>query len=131
MIWIVLILITFVILGQMVRSKAERLRAEEGTQVFRGSLAEALKRPHIIVLVGISGEMANPDEVHQRLAIEDAIEKRKLGTVADAGSGDGAMHMLVVAAGGDADRCAAGAREVLGSLGLLERSRIEVRGGTP
>ena len=127
MIWIVLVLIIFIALGQYVRGKAERLRAEDGNQSFRGSLAEAMRRPHVVVLIGISGPMANPDEVHQRLAIEDEIEKRKLGNVADAGSENGAMHMLVVAAQGDAQRCADGISEILGSLQLLGRSRIDVR----
>jgi len=126
-IWIVLILVVAIALGYWVRGKAERLRAEEGSETFRGSLAEAMKRPHVVVVIGISGAMANPEEVHQRLAIEDEIEKRKLGTVADAGSENGAMSLLVVAAQGDAERCAAGIHEILSSAGLLEHSRLEVR----
>jgi len=125
--WIVLVLVAALALGYYVRGKAERLRAEAGAEVFRGSLKEALRRPHVIVLIAIAGKIANPEEVHQRLAIEDEIERRKLGSVADAGSEDGAMNLLVVAAQGDADRCAAGINEILSSLGLLERSRLDIR----
>jgi len=126
-IWIVLILVLSLIFGYYVRGKAERLRAEAGSELFRGSVKEALRRPNVVVLIGISGKTANPEEVHQRLAIEDEIERRKLGNVADAGSEDGAMNLLVVAANGDADRCAAGINEILSSLGLLERSRLDIR----
>jgi len=121
------LLVVALAFGYYVRGKAERLRAEAGAEVFRGSLKEALRRPHVIVLIAISGKIANPEEVHQRLAIEDEIERRKLGSVADAGSEDGAMNLLVVAAQGDADRCAAGINEILSSLGLLERSRLDIR----
>ena len=129
MLWIVIVLVLSLIFGYYVRGKAERLRAEAGSELFRGSLKEALRRPHVIVLIAISGKIANPEEVHQRLAIEDEIERRKLGSVADAGSEDGAMNLLVVAAQGDAERCAAGIREILSSLGLTERSRLDIRKG--
>ncbi len=126
MLWILILLVLMVIFGTYVRPKAAQLRAEEGVETFRGSVAAAKRRPHVVVRIPISGDMANPEEVHVRLALEDEIERRKLGSVADAGSGKGQMHILVVAAGGDVQRAADGIRDVLASVQLADRANIEV-----
>jgi hypothetical protein len=70
-------LIAFVIFGLYVRREAERIRAED-------------LRPRVIVKLKLAGHgMATPDELHLRQAVEDEIEKRGIGTVADTGSGEG------------------------------------------
>lgn len=128
MLWILLVLVLMVIFGTYVRRKAAQLRAEEGTEIFRGSVSEAKRRPHVVVRIPISGTMANPEEMHVRLAIEDEIERRKIGSVADAGSAKGEMHLLVVAAGGDAPRAAEGIRDVLASVGLADKAHLDILG---
>ncbi len=110
MLWILIPLIAFIIFGHSVRKKAERLRAEEA-------------RPHVRVSIRLAGEgMAMREEIELRNAIEDAIVKRGIGTVDDAGSGGGMMHLQVVVA--DAERGAAEIREVLAERGLSERATV-------
>jgi hypothetical protein len=127
-IWIIVPLLLFVVFGHYVRRKAERLRAEEGAEVVRGSISQALQRPHVVVAIKLAGEgMATPDELHSRQALEDEIEWRGIGKVADAGSGKGVMHVIVVTA--DPERSALQVRELLATAGLLESA--EVRAVTP
>lgn len=125
MLWIVIVLAVAIAFGQYVRRQAEKLRAEEGNPLFRGSAAEARQRPHVVVKIAIKGNIASRDEVHKRMGIEDEIERQKIGAVADAGSGKGEMHLLVVAAGGDSARTAEAIRDLLAAAGMLERSTIE------
>lgn len=128
MLWIIVPMLVLIAFGHYVRKKAERLRAEEGTELVRGSLEEMLKRPHVVVAIKLAGEgMATREELHERQAIEDQIEQRGIGKVADAGSGKGVMHLHVVAA--DAGRAAEEIRGLLAAAGLLEKT--EVRAVTP
>lgn len=70
-------LIAFVIFGLYVRREAERIRAED-------------VRPRVVVKLKLAGSgMATPDEVHQRQALEADIETRGIGSITDAGSGEG------------------------------------------
>ena len=70
-------LLALVVFGLYVRREAERIRA--------GDL-----RPRVIVKLKLAGGgMATPDEVHLRRMIEDEIEKRGIGVIADTGSGEG------------------------------------------
>ncbi|HEV2720545.1 MAG TPA: hypothetical protein VG323_11045 [Thermoanaerobaculia bacterium] len=110
MLWILIPLIAFIIFGHFVRKKAERLRAEEA-------------RPHVRVSIRLAGEgMAMREEIEIRNAIEDEIVKRGIGTVDDAGSGGGVMHLQVVVA--DAARAAAEIREILAAAGVLDRATV-------
>ena len=110
MLWILLPLIAFIIFGHYVHKKAERLRAAEA-------------RPRLLVSIKLAGKgMAIREELHLRNAIEDEIVKRAIGTVNDAGSGGGVMHLQVVVA--DAERAAAEIREVLASVGVLDRATV-------
>jgi len=70
-------LIAFVLFGLYVRREAERIRAED-------------LRPRVVVKLKLAGDgMATPAEVHTRQTIEDEIEKRGIGSIADTGSGEG------------------------------------------
>jgi hypothetical protein len=76
-IWILIPLLALVIFGLYVRREAERIRAED-------------LRPRILVKVKLAGDgMATPSELHERQALEAEIEKRGIGTIVDAGSGEG------------------------------------------
>jgi hypothetical protein len=76
-IWIMVPLIAFVLFGLYVRREAERIRAED-------------LRPRIVVKLKLAGDgMARPAEVQTRRTIEDEIEKRGIGAIADTGSGEG------------------------------------------
>ncbi|HYU24505.1 MAG TPA: hypothetical protein VEO74_04835 [Thermoanaerobaculia bacterium] len=115
MLWILVPLVLFIIFGRYVRKKAERLRAEE-------------TRPRVLVSIALEGKgMAIREELRLRNAIEDEIEKRSIGTVDDAGSGQGVMHLQVVVA--DAERAAADIRDVLAAAGVLERSEVRATAG--
>ena len=110
MLWIVIPLILFIIFGHYVHKKAERLRAEEA-------------RPRVMVSIKLAGEgMAMREELQLRNAVEDEIVKRGIGTVDDAGSGGGVMHLQVVVA--DVERAEAEIREVLAGAGVLERATV-------
>jgi hypothetical protein len=70
-------LIAFVLFGLYVRREAERIRAED-------------LRPRIVIKLKLAGDgMATPAEVQVRRTIEDEIEKRAIGSIADTGSGEG------------------------------------------
>ncbi len=70
-------LLALVVFGLYVRREAERIRAED-------------LRPRVMVKLKLAGEgMATPGEVHLRRMIEDAIETRGIGAIADTGSGEG------------------------------------------
>ncbi len=70
-------LLALVVFGLYVRREAERIRAED-------------LRPRVMVKLKLAGEgMATPGEVHVRRTIEDEIEARGIGAIADTGSGEG------------------------------------------
>jgi succinyl-CoA synthetase alpha subunit len=122
-IWIILPLIAFVLFGLYVRREAERLRAEDGT-IVRGRVKDLADRPQVIVKLKLAGKgMATLAELHVRQEIEDAIEQRGIGAVADAGSGKGWADVRVVVA--DPDTAAEKIRELLGERGLLETAVVE------
>jgi len=99
-------LIAFVIFGLYVRREAERIRAED-------------LRPRVIVKLKLAGEgMATPDELHLRQAVEDEIEKRGIGTIADTGSGEGWATIQVAVT--DTELAPGQIRELLRELGSFE-----------
>lgn len=113
MIWIVVPLLALVIFGLYVRREAERIRAED-------------LRPRLLVKLKLAGDgMATPTEVHQRQALEAEIEKRGIGSIVDAGSGEGWATLQV----GVVDPSAAPGqiRELLRQQGLLDRSEISAK----
>jgi hypothetical protein len=111
MIWIIVPLLVLVIFGLYVRRKAERIRAED----LRSSIDIKLK---------LAGDgMATPDELHERHQLEDEIEKRGIGSIVDAGSGEG-WAMLHVAVE-DPATAAEQVRKILKERGLLDRAEIK------
>lgn len=110
MIWILVPLLVLVIFGLYVRREAERIRAED-------------LRPRILVKLKLAGDgMATPAELHERQALEAEIEKRGIGTIVDAGSGEG-WETLQVAV--DVPNAAAEEiRNLLRELDLLDRAEI-------
>ena len=83
MIWVMVPLLAFVLFGLYVRREAERLRAEDS-------------RPRLIVKLKLAGSgMASREELRMRQMIEDDIEKRGIGSIADTGSGEGWAHIQV------------------------------------
>jgi len=109
-IWILIPLLALVIFGLYVRREAERIRAED-------------LRPRIIVKLKLAGDgMATPAELHERQALEAEIEKRGIGTIVDAGSGDGwaTMQVGVVDPSVAPDQL----RELLRDRGLFDRAEI-------
>jgi len=122
MIWIMLPLLAFVFFGLYVRREAERIRAEDGT-IVRGRVKNFDELPHVVVRLKLAGtRMATPVELHVRQSIEDEIEQRGIGTVADAGSGKGWAHVNVVVA--DPAQAAEKIRELLRDRGLLDSAEV-------
>ena len=110
MIWIVVPLIALVIFGLYVRREAERIRAED-------------LRPRLLVKLKLAGDgMATPAELHQRQALESAIETRGIGSIVDAGSGEGWATLQVSVV--DPPNAAERIRELLREQGLIERAEI-------
>ncbi|HEV7429236.1 MAG TPA: hypothetical protein VGQ46_23015 [Thermoanaerobaculia bacterium] len=110
MIWILVPLLALVIFGLYVRREAERIRAED-------------LRPRITVRLKLAGDgMATPSEIHERRALEAEIEKRGIGAIVDAASGEGWATLQVVAEHPDA--AAAQLRDLLRNRGLLDRAEI-------
>ena len=117
-------LVAFVLFGLYVRREAERLRAEDGLEVVRGRMKDVAGRPHVVVRLKLAGNgMATREELHLRQAIEDEIEQRRIGSIADASSGKGFANVYVVVA--DPGDATAQIREVLRERGVLDRAVIE------
>lgn len=111
MIWIMVPLIAFVLFGLYVRREAERIRAED-------------LRPRIIVKLKLAGEgMATPAEVQTRRTIEDEIEKRGIGSIADTGSGEGWATIQVAVV--DPTVATEQIRGLLREKGLLAKAVVE------
>jgi len=109
-IWIMVPLIAFVLFGLYVRREAERIRAED-------------LRPRIVVKLKLAGDgMATPAEVENRRTIEDEIEKRGIGSIADTGSGEGWATIQVAVV--DPTVATEQIRGLLGENGLLESAEI-------
>ena len=122
MIWIMLPLLAFVFFGLYVRREADRIRAEDGT-IVRGRVKNFDELPHVVVRLKLAGSrMATPTELHVRQAIEDEIEQRGIGSIADAGSGKGWAHVNVVVA--DPAESAAKIRVLLSDRGLLDSAEV-------
>jgi hypothetical protein len=103
-IWIVVPLLLLVIFGLYVRREAERIRAED-------------LRPRLLVKLKLAGGgMATPEELHQRQALEAEIEKRGIGAIVDAGSGEGWATLQVGVV--DPSNAAEQIRELLREQGL-------------
>jgi hypothetical protein len=104
-------LIAFVLFGLYVRREAERIRAED-------------LRPRIIVKLKLAGEgMATPAEVQTRRTIEDEIEKRGIGSIADTGSGEGWATIQVAVV--DPTVATEQIRGLLREKGLLAKAVVE------
>jgi hypothetical protein len=113
-IWILVPLLLLVIFGLYVRREAERIRAAD-------------LRPRITVKLKLAGDgMATPAELHERQALEAEIEKREIGTIVDAGSGDGWATLQV----GVVDPIVAveQVRNLLREQGLLDRAEVKSEG---
>ncbi len=122
MIWILLPLLAFVFFGLYVRREAERIRAEDGT-IVRGRVKNFAELPHVVVRLKLAGtRMATPTELHVRQSIEDEIEQRGIGSIADAGSGKGWAYVNVVVT--DPAGAAEKIRELLGDRGLLDSAEV-------
>jgi hypothetical protein len=109
-IWILVPLLALVIFGLYVRREAERIRAED-------------LRPRIAVRLKLAGDgMATPAELHERQALEADIEKRGIGAIVDAASGEGwaTLQMGV----DDPNVAAEQLRNLLQELGLIDRAEI-------
>jgi len=106
-IWIVAPLLILVIFGLYVRREAERIRAED-------------LRPRLLVKLKLAGDgMATPAELHQRQALEAEIEKRGIGSIVDAGSGEGWATLQVGVV--DLARAEKQIRELVGESAVIER----------
>jgi hypothetical protein len=117
-IWIMLPLLALVIFGLYVRREAERIRAEDAKAAERKK-AEELAGPRVIVKLKLAGDgMATIAELHLRQAIEEEIEQRGIGTIADATSGEGWAQMSIVAS--DLVGANAKIRELLRERGILD-----------
>jgi len=109
-IWILIPLLVLVIFGLYVRREAERIRAAD-------------LRPRVTVKLKLAGDgMATPAELHERQALEAEIEKRGIGTIVDAGSGDGWATLQVGVI--DPNVAAEQVRNLLRERGLLDRAEI-------
>jgi hypothetical protein len=107
-IWILAPLLILVIFGLYVRREAERIRADD-------------VRPRIIVKLKLAGDgMATPAELHERQALEVEIEKRGIGTIVDAGSGEGWATLQVGVL--DPASAAEQVRNILKERGLSDRA---------
>lgn len=105
-------LIAFVIFGLYVRREAERIRAED-------------LRPRVVVKLKLAGEgMATPAELHRRQELEEEIEKRHVGSIADGGSGDGWAYLNVAVA--DTAVATEQLRDLLRERGMADGAAIEV-----
>ena len=110
MIWILIPLLILVIFGLYVRREAERIRAAD-------------LRPRITIKLKLAGDgMATPSELHERQALEAEIEKREIGTIVDAGSGEGwaTLQLGVVDPNVGIEKI----RNLLRERGLLDRAEI-------
>lgn len=106
MIWVMVPLLAFVLFGLYVRREAERLRAEDS-------------RPRLIVRLKLAGSgMASREELRVRQTIEDEIEKRGIGSIADTGSGEGWATIQVAVV--DPDAAIERIRELLRERGGFE-----------
>jgi len=113
-IWILIPLIALVIFGLYVRREAERIRAAD-------------LRPRITIKLKLAGDgMATPAELHERQALESEIEKRDIGAIVDAGSGDGWATLQVGVV--DPNVAAEQVRNLLRERGLSNRAEVL---GTP
>jgi len=109
-IWIVVPLLALVIFGLYVRREAERIRAED-------------RRPRLLVKLKLAGDgMATPAELHQRQALEAEIEKRSIGAIVDAGSGEGWATLQVGVT--DPPAAAERIREILREKNLLDHAEV-------
>jgi hypothetical protein len=109
-IWIIVPLLALVIFGLYVRREAERIRAED-------------LRPRLLVKLKLAGDgMATPAELHERQALEAEIEGRGIGSIVDAGSGEGWATLQVGVV--DLNAAAEQLRNVLQQRGLSDRAEI-------
>jgi hypothetical protein len=123
-IWIMIPLLVFVLFGLYVRREAERLRAEDAVASARERMQDVAGRSQVVIRLKLAGHgMATPEEVHLRQSIEDEIEKRGIGTIADTGSGNGWAHLDVVVA--DPGEASIQLREILRERGVLDSSVVE------
>jgi hypothetical protein len=110
-IWVMVPLIAFVLFGLYVRREAERIRAADA-------------RPQLVVRLKLAGDgMATPAELRMRQVIEDEIEKRGIGSIADTGSGNGWAHVQVAVI--DPGVAAVQIRDLLRERGVMDGDVVE------
>jgi hypothetical protein len=103
-IWIIVPLLVLVVFGLYVRREAERIRAED-------------LRPRVVIKLKLAGDgMATPAELHQRQALEAEIEKREIGAIVDASSGQGWTSVQVAVV--DVEVAEAKIRQLLAARGV-------------
>jgi hypothetical protein len=114
-IFIIVPLLALVIFGLYVRREAERIRADD-------------LLPRILVKLKLAGDgMATPAELHERQALEAEIEKRGIGRIVDAGSGEGWATLQVAVV--DPNAAAEQVRDLLRQRNVLDRAEISPKPG--
>jgi hypothetical protein len=110
-------LLALVVFGLYVRRQAEAIRAED-------------LRPRLVVRMKLSGAgMASREEVRVRQSIEEGIEGRGIGTIADAGSSEGWATLQVAV--DDPVTAAEQIRNLLHEGGLDDRAFVETPTAVP
>ena len=110
MLWVLLVLVTMVAFSIFVRGAANRARAELAGR----------KRYRVTIKLAGNG-MATRAEMRQRFALEEEVTRRRLGAIADGGSGNGEMWVEIAASAEDAE---GQLREIVDAQGIGERTRI-------
>src|SRR5438045_1586678 len=106
-------MIAIVAVGTYVRGAAGRARAEFARR----------KRYHVSIKIAGDG-LASREDLQERNAIENAILRRQIGALTDAGSGGGWMDLVIAVA--DAENGEAQLRQVLADAGVAERSEVKL-----
>jgi hypothetical protein len=110
MLWVLLVLVAMVAFSTFVRGAANRARAE------------LAGRKHYRVTIKLAGNgMATRAEMRQRFALEEEVTRRRLGAIADGGSGNGEMWVEIAASADDAE---GQLREIVDAQGIGGRTRI-------
>ena len=110
-------LVAFVLFGLYVRREAERIRAGDA-------------RPRLVVKLKLAGDgMASREELRVRQAIEDEIEQRGIGSIADTGSGSGWAHLQVAVT--DTGAATDQIRDLLRERGVLDGAVVEAATAGP
>ena len=111
MLWILLLLIGMVAFSSYVRGAAERVRNEAaGSHRFR-------------IRIRLAGRKPSRVEMRERFALEEEIERRRLGAVAGSSVGEWVMWVEVATAA-EGEEVLRAIREVIEATGLGERAEV-------